>query len=143
MFTDGKLETTMKHTAKTIRTFIGARNFDESRQFYRELGFEETIISDDMSLFQVNSDLAFYLQDYYVKQWVENSMIFLEVDHVERCWEDLVGRGVQGKYKYVRLTPIKIAERFINTAEAALRQYFYSYRKSFNTFRVNFDAQTP
>lgn len=33
----------MKHNAKSIRAFIGAINFEESRLFYQEFGFEESI----------------------------------------------------------------------------------------------------
>ena len=92
---------------KTIRPFIGAKNFNESRSFYQELGFEESIISPKMSLFKVNEELAFYLQDYYVKKWVNNSMVFLEVEDVDQCWEELNSKGLHNKYKYVRLTEIK------------------------------------
>lgn len=92
---------------KTIRPFIGAKNFNESRTFYQELGFEESIISPKMSLFKVNEELAFYLQDYYVKKWVNNSMVFLEVEDVDQCWEELNSKGLHNKYKYVRLTEIK------------------------------------
>ncbi len=60
-----------------------------------------------MSYFRINNSLGFYLQKYYVKKWVNNSMIFLEVTDVEKCWEDLNSRGLDRKYKYVRLTPIK------------------------------------
>ena len=92
---------------KTIRPFIGAKNFNESRTFYQELGFEESVISPKMSLFKVNEQLGFYLQDYYVKKWVNNSMIFLEVEDVNKCWEELMNKGLHDKYKYVRLTEIK------------------------------------
>ena len=92
---------------KTIRPFIGAKNFNESRTFYQELGFEESVISPKMSLFKVNEQLGFYLQDYYVKKWVNNSMIFLEVEDVDKCWEELLNKGLHDKYKYVRLTEIK------------------------------------
>ncbi len=44
----------MKHIAKSIRTFIGARNFEESRLFYKELGFEESPLSNKMSYFKVS-----------------------------------------------------------------------------------------
>jgi hypothetical protein len=37
------------------------------------------IISDKLSHFERNN-FGFYLQDYYLKDWVENSMIFLEVN---------------------------------------------------------------
>jgi len=60
-----------------------------------------------MSLFRVNENLAFYLQDAYVKDWVDNSMIFLEVDDVEKCDVDLLERRLSEKYKGVRLTNIK------------------------------------
>ena len=96
----------MKHHAISIRTFIGAIDFEESRAFYRDLGFEECIISNDMSFFKVNG-LGFYLQDYYVKDWVGNSMIFLEVDNVARYWDELQNLGLHTKYQSVRLTPIK------------------------------------
>ena len=96
----------MSYQANTIRTFIGAKNYDESRAFYQELGFEEVVLSPKMSLFKVNENLGFYLQDYYVKKWCNNSMVFLEVDDVDKCWEELYSKGLQEKYKYVRFTPI-------------------------------------
>ena len=97
----------MNYQAKNIRTFIGAKNYKESRSFYRELGFTEIEIGDKMTLFKVNEQLGFYLQDYYVKKWVNNSMVFLEVDDVDNCWEDLFNKGLPNKYKNVRLTLIK------------------------------------
>lgn len=97
----------MTYKAKSIRTFIGAKDYEESRRFYQNLGFEEVVIAPNMSLFKVNEQLAFYLQDYYVKDWCDNSMVFLEVDNVDKCWEDLTKLGLPSKYKNVRLTPIK------------------------------------
>jgi hypothetical protein len=97
----------MKHIAKSIRAFIGAINFEESRLFYKELGFEESVISKDMSYFKVSNRLGFYLQNAYVKDWVDNSMIFLEVDDVNRYWKELQSLGLNQKYKNVKLTSIK------------------------------------
>ena len=95
----------MKHHAKSIRAFIGAKNFEESRQFYKDLGFEESVISKNMSLFKVSDKLGFYLQDAYVKDWVDNTMIFLEVDDVDRYWTELQNLALDKKYKNVKLTP--------------------------------------
>jgi len=97
----------MNYKAKSIRTFIGAKNYNESRTFYTELGFEEVVLSPKMSLFKVNEDLGFYLQDYYIKKWCNNSMVFLEVDDLDKCWNELHGKDLDGKYKYVRFTEIK------------------------------------
>ena len=97
----------MKHIAKSIRAFIGAKSFEESRAFYLELGFEESVISKDMSYFKVTESLGFYLQDAYVKDWVDNTMLFLEVDDVKRYWTELQNLGLHHKYEKVRLTAIR------------------------------------
>jgi len=75
----------MSYKAKSIRTFLGAKNYEESRTFYKELDFEEVVLFDNMCLFKVNENIGFYLQDYYVKKWCNNSMVFLEVDDIEVC----------------------------------------------------------
>ena len=42
----------MEHQAKSIRPFIGAENFEISRNFYRDWGFEEIILDQNMSVFK-------------------------------------------------------------------------------------------
>jgi len=96
----------MEHKAKSIRPFIGAENFQVSRNFYRDLGFEESTLGDKMSYFKTE-DLGFYLQDAYVADWVNNSMIFLEVEDVERYWNELQALNLPVKYQKVKLTPIR------------------------------------
>jgi catechol 2,3-dioxygenase-like lactoylglutathione lyase family enzyme len=97
----------MQHQAKSIRPFIGAKNFEESRNFYRDLGFQETTLGPNFSVFKTG-DLAFYLQDAYVKDWIDNSMIFLEVEDVDQFWKDLLKLDLPSKHKGVRLTPTKV-----------------------------------
>lgn len=97
----------MKHSAISIRPFIGAKDYEVSRSFYRDLGFEEHVISHDMCYFRVNDEVGFYLQDAYVKDWVDNSMIFFEVDDIDRYWNDLKNLDLPAKYPGVRLTPIR------------------------------------
>ena len=95
----------MEHKAVSIRPFIGAKNFELSRCFYCDLGFEETVLSPNMSVFKTGA-LAFYLQDAYVKDWIDNSMIFLEVDNVSRYWNELSASNLTAKYAGVKLTPV-------------------------------------
>ena len=97
----------MDHKAKSIRPFIGAKNFELSRRFYRDLGFEESILSPGMSVFNMQG-LAFYLQDAYVQDWIDNSMIFLEVEDVGRFWDELLALDLTTKYAGVKLTPIRV-----------------------------------
>lgn len=96
----------MNHKAKSIRPFIGAENFEISRSFYRDLGFREVVLSHNMSLFQTDG-LGFYLQAAYVKDWIDNTMVFLEVDDVARYWNELSALNLPAKYKGVKLTPIR------------------------------------
>jgi len=96
----------MEHKAKSIRPFIGAKNFDLSRSFYRDLGFEEITLGHNMSVFNIEG-LAFYLQDAYVQDWIDNTMIFLEVEDVSRYWNELVTLNLTSKYKDAKISPIK------------------------------------
>lgn len=94
----------MKSTS--IRTFIGAKNFKTSRAFYTQLGFEEVGIDGKMSYFKVNDQLGFYLQDYYSKDWINNSMIFLEVENLDHCQKELLEKNLPASYEGVRLSSI-------------------------------------
>ena len=96
----------MKHIAKSIRAFIGSLDFEESRRFYKELGFEESAISKDLSYIKVTDQLGFYLQNAYVEDWINNLMLFLEVDDVKRYWNELQALDLHNKYKNVKLTAI-------------------------------------
>jgi catechol 2,3-dioxygenase-like lactoylglutathione lyase family enzyme len=96
----------MIQKALSIRPFIGARDFDVSRSFYRDLGFQEVILFPDMSVFK-KDQTAFYLQRAYVKDWIDNSMIFLEVEDIDLFWDELLSLDLTNKYPGVRLTPIK------------------------------------
>lgn len=96
----------MQHKAKSIRPFIGAKNFELSRNFYRDLGFQESILSPNMSYFKTEG-IGFYLQDAYVQDWIDNTMVFLEVDDVSRYWDELSALDLPAKYEGVKLVPIR------------------------------------
>jgi len=94
----------MSFQIKSIRTFIGAKDYNLSRDFYKDFGFEEIIISAKMSYFH-SGDFGFYLQDYYTKDWINNSMIFLEVTNLTQHYEAVKALGLEEKYK-IRITEI-------------------------------------
>lgn len=96
----------LNHKAISIRPFIGAKNFDISRNFYKDLGFQETVLFPTMSLFK-SDNLGFYLQDAYVKDWVDNSMIFMEVNDVNQFLEELQKLKLETEYPGVKLTPVR------------------------------------
>lgn len=96
----------MEHQPLSIRPFIGAKNYKVSREFYRDLGFKESIVSPYMCYFSTNG-FGFYLQDAYVKDWVDNTMIFMEVADVKKFWDDLSALELYLKYENVRLLPVR------------------------------------
>ncbi|RDC62173.1 VOC family protein [Adhaeribacter pallidiroseus] len=96
----------MEPKALSIRPFIGAKDFAVSRSFYRALGFEEVVLSSNRSLFKIDQ-MGFYLQDYYVEDWINNSMIFLEVTNVEDYWNKLVLLNLPATYRGVKIMPIQ------------------------------------
>ena len=89
-----------------IRTFIGAKDYKKSISFYETIGWEIVKISDKMSLVKVDDTHAFYLQKYYVRKWVENSMVFLEVDDVDSCYAYFHSLNLPTKFPGVKLSDI-------------------------------------
>jgi catechol 2,3-dioxygenase-like lactoylglutathione lyase family enzyme len=96
----------MKPNIKSIRPFIGTKNFELCREFYRDLGFEEVVLETKLSLFK-KQETAFYLQDAYVKDWIENTMVFAEVDNADAYWEELISLNLTKTYEGVRLAPVR------------------------------------
>lgn len=98
----------MIHPAKSIRTFIGSKNYEESTRFYQVLGFEVKPLDPKMSLVRVTDTLSFYLQDAYLKSWCENSMIFLEIESdLESYWKAIKVLGLPDKFPGTKLSTIQ------------------------------------
>jgi catechol 2,3-dioxygenase-like lactoylglutathione lyase family enzyme len=126
----------MEHKAASIRPFIGSRDFEISRRFYRDLGFEETVLDSKLSVFKFNG-LAFYLQAYYAKEWIENTMIFLEVDDADRYYQELLILNLPEKYDGVKLTPTRTdywgKECFLHDPAGVLWHFGEFFKKASNS----------
>jgi len=96
----------MNYSAKSLRPFIGAKNFNESRNFYKDLEFDEVVLSGMLSVFK-RGNIAFYLQHAYVPDWVNNTMLFMEVDDVHVFWEELQALNLPAKYPDVKIEGIR------------------------------------
>lgn len=96
----------MNFTATSIRSFIGSKDFNISRKFYATMGFNETVLNPKMSLFEINDKLAFYLQDYYHKDWIENTMLFVEVEDLKECLASLQSKKIVAAFEGVKLSGI-------------------------------------
>ncbi len=90
---------------KSIRPFIGARDFNLSRRFYTDVGFEERALSPQLSVFK-SGDFGFYLQDAYLAEWVDNTMVFLEVEDVDQYYNQLAALHLTASYPSAKLLPV-------------------------------------
>jgi hypothetical protein len=68
-----------------VRHFVPAEDFARSRAFYTALGWS-TLWTDDEALALMSlAGHQIMLQNYYVKEWAENSMLVIEVADA-RAW---------------------------------------------------------
>jgi catechol 2,3-dioxygenase-like lactoylglutathione lyase family enzyme len=97
----------MSFSIKSIRPFIGSKDYQISRNFYQKLGFQEVVLTHNLSYFKIDDSFGFYLQDAYVKDWIDNSMLFVEVPQLEEFWEHLVSLDLPATFQSVRIVPIQ------------------------------------
>jgi uncharacterized glyoxalase superfamily protein PhnB len=68
-----------------LRTFVPARDFLLSERFYQRLGFSSLRIDDKVRSMKTGS-FSFLLQDFYQKDWAENTMMQLLVRNTDDWW---------------------------------------------------------
>lgn len=80
-----------------IKSFVPAKVYALSKQFYLDLGF--TLASDTSGIaYFRQGDASFLLQDFYVESHASNFMMHLLVDDVDAWWQRIVHSGVPAKY---------------------------------------------
>jgi uncharacterized glyoxalase superfamily protein PhnB len=80
-----------------VKAFVPARDFDLSKQFYQDLGFDMAWSSDALAYF-CHGDSSFLLQNFYVKEHAENFMMHLLVEDVDAWWQRVQAQGLASKY---------------------------------------------
>jgi len=85
-----------------IQPFLPTKNFDTSKSFYIELGFE--VIYEDAQLCLFKKDqISFFIQRAYVKDWAENMVIQSYVDHIEDVFSKVM--LLKSKYPMIKIKP--------------------------------------
>jgi uncharacterized glyoxalase superfamily protein PhnB len=80
-----------------IKAFVPARDFELSKQFYQDMGFDMAWSSDALAYF-CHGDSSFLLQNFYVKEHADNFMMHLLVEDVDAWWQQVQARGIAAKY---------------------------------------------
>ena len=88
-----------------IKAFVPARDFELSKQFYKDVGFTMALEGGGLACFHFEA-VSFLLQDFYVQALVDNFMMHLLVEDVDAWWETVNASGVASKYG-VKITIIE------------------------------------
>jgi uncharacterized glyoxalase superfamily protein PhnB len=84
-----------------LRPFVPSKDFEESQQFYRQIGFQVSQKSERIalaSLGDTDTAVSFLLQDFYEPALAENLMLQLVVPDLPAWWN--------------RLASLRLDERF-------------------------------
>ena len=84
-------------TTLEIKAFVPAKDFDLSKQFYRDLGFDLAWADDHLAEFR-HGDSRFLLQNFYNEVHAANFMMHLLVEDVDSWWRQVQNQDVPGKY---------------------------------------------
>lgn len=86
-----------------IKAFVPAKDFELSKQFYKDLGFTMSSSGDGVAYMHVGS-CSFLLQDFYNEGLANNLMMHLLVKDVDAWWQKIQDANLAEKYK-VKVTP--------------------------------------
>lgn len=80
-----------------IKAFVPAKDFEQSKQFFSDIGFTKASDSGGIAYFRYG-DCSFLLQDFYVKELAENLMMHVLVEDVTAWHQHISGSGVAENY---------------------------------------------
>jgi uncharacterized glyoxalase superfamily protein PhnB len=87
-----------------LNAFVPSKDFDLSKQFYLDVGFELDFAGDDIARFKIGS-FSFLLQKFHVQQHAENFMMGLMVEDADLWWEHFEQIGLRERYPHIMLKP--------------------------------------
>lgn len=80
-----------------IKAFVPSKDFNLSKQFYKDLGFTMASEGGGVAYFHLDH-VSFLLQDFCVEGLAENFMMHILVEDVEAWWAAVQQSGVSTKY---------------------------------------------
>jgi uncharacterized glyoxalase superfamily protein PhnB len=89
-----------------IKAFVPAKNFERSKQYYRDIGFTVASEGGGIAYFRFEH-ASFLLQDFCAESLAENFMMHMLVEDVEAWWNRINDSGVAAKYG-VKLSNIEL-----------------------------------
>jgi catechol 2,3-dioxygenase-like lactoylglutathione lyase family enzyme len=87
----------MTLAAVEIKAFVPSRDFEQSKQFYRALGFEIAWSSDDLAYVRFG-ETSFLLQAFYEPAHATNFQMHMLVENVDDWHAYVRSSGVQDRF---------------------------------------------
>lgn len=80
-----------------ITSFLPARDFDVCSRFYEDLGFDKTVSIQGAVRYEIDG-FGFWLKDYYVKEYADNTMLCIYVADVRSWYKRIVELDFPNNY---------------------------------------------
>lgn len=87
----------LSRTVGAMRPMVPSKDFDTSKRFYIELGFQPRPLTDRLVEMQLGV-FSFILQDYYVREWADNFVVHVTVSDVGLWWDHIVSLDLPARY---------------------------------------------
>jgi hypothetical protein len=87
----------LSRTVRAMRPMVPAKDFEVSRRFYTELGFQPRPLADRLVEMQLGS-FSFILQDHYVREWADNFVMHVAVSDVGLWWDHIASLDLPTRY---------------------------------------------
>src|SRR5262249_51277433 len=79
----------LSRTVSAMRPMVPAKDFEISKRFYIELGFQPRPLTDRLVEMQLGV-FSFILQPYYVREWADNFVVHVTVSDVGLWWDHIM-----------------------------------------------------
>jgi hypothetical protein len=91
-------------TVAAVRLVLPSKDFEVSKRFYRDLGFDLRQLTDSLLEMRLG-EIRFLLQNYYVKEWADNFVIHVLVSNAAVWWEHIVSLDLAVQYGVKTMSP--------------------------------------
>jgi catechol 2,3-dioxygenase-like lactoylglutathione lyase family enzyme len=85
-------------TSIKVKAFVPARDFDQSKRFYQQLGFELGWSDDSLAYFR-HGHSSFFVQNFYNNSHADNLVMRLLVINIETWWQHVQEQDLKNKYR--------------------------------------------
>lgn len=84
-------------TTVEVKAFVPSKDFELSKRFYKDFGFELAWSDSDLAYFQ-HGPSSFLLQNFYIADHANNFMMHLLVEDADAWWSHIMAQGIPEKY---------------------------------------------